>query len=164
MPRVEQRGRPRLKIHPNMNTCRKRAYRALVGKPTLKKRKDLHLVIVMYKSKARYSMNKKIKEAIKHWTKVLRSFDVEYFSQKADARMRVKKIEGKNRMDKLINVLRLLKDGQTVDGFTTMRTCKTEHHPTFSGVLTGEELKMPELLELDRSLCITRKQHNGKNK
>lgn len=100
--------------------------------------------------------HKSITEALEKWMSVLREWDTKYFMDKVRSRAHSADIRSGTNMEKMVKVLTLLKSGEKVKGFNILRTCKTDGHPTFYGVLTGEELQMPELLALDLSLCVKR--------
>lgn len=162
MPKVDKRGRPRLKVLPKARTIRARAYLAMKGKPSAKKRRDLELMIWLYKTKERFSDNKHVQDAVIRWKERLEIFDRSYYEMKARGRMRKQAIKGKTYEDQIENVIKLLVAGENVKGFTLLRTCKAEAHPTFYPLFSSEQL--PSLLPEEMSLCIVRKQHNGKNK
>lgn len=161
MPKVDKRGRPRLKVLPKARTIRARAYLAMKGKPSAKKRKDLLLMIWLYKLKSTIKDNMHYNKAIVRWKERLEIFDRSYYEMKARGRMKMQKVTGKTYEDQLENVIKLLVAGESVKGFTLLRTVKAEAHPTFYPLLSSEQVSIiPE----EMSLCIVRKQHNGKNK
>ena len=153
----ETRGSKRIKTPPLMYSARKRAYRALARPPTRKGRKDILCILGMYKSiYLRHGGDRK-HNAWNNWIDKLTAYDKLYYMEKAMAKCRTKKIKGDDNTAKLVNILTLLKAGEVVDGFTILRSCKTEKHPIYESVLTGEDLNKEELLALDLSLCVKRK-------
>lgn len=135
------RGRQRMKTKPNNLALLKRCRRAQVGKPSLKKRKDIiQYITALCKFNKTHGTNV---NAIVLRKKQLVEFDFRIGQQMIKAKLNtvgIKTIE---------EVIDLLRQDKLVRGFTLVRTCKADGNPTVIRALD---------LEDGMSLCVFAKQ------
>ena len=139
-------GRPRAKNRPNNIALQRRCMRAMEGTPTVRKRKDIMTYIKALKTKfVRYGkIHKGTDNSIKHREDQLVEFDFKFGKKKAVNNLKRLELTGTHK-EQLQQVIALLKQDKTVEGFTLVRTCKADGNPTVIRMLDIED---------EMSLCV----------